>query len=219
MEGSATNTIRIVGNNNTITASSGLTAGNLNDGIFKIIGGDYISIEDFTLTENAANTVTDAGTNNMTEWGIALLYTSTTNGAQNNTVKGCTVDLNRTYQNTFGIYSNCNHSATAPTTAVPATSNAGSNSGLVIIANTITDVNIGIVVIGPTLAGAENDGITIGGSTVNGNTITNYGTTSSFSGYANVSGTVNGVLIRCSKTSPFLTIPSRVQMVVLQLVI
>ena len=198
-EGSATNTIRIIGNNNTITASAALTAGNLNDGIFKIIGGDYISIEDFTLTENAANTVTDAGTNNMTEWGIALLYTSTTNGAQNNTVKGCTIDLNRTYQNTFGIYSNCNHSATAPTAAVPATSNAGSNSGLVIIANTITDVNIGIVVIGPTLAGAENDGITIGGTTTNGNTITNYGTTSSFSGYANVSGTVNGVLIRCSK--------------------
>lgn len=197
-EGSATNTIRIVGNNNTITASAALTAGNLNDGIFKIIGGDFISLEDFSVTENAANTVTDAATNNMTEWGIAILNASTTNGSQNVTIKGCTIDLNRTYQNTFGIYNNCNHSATAPTTAVPATA-TGTSSGLTIIANNITDVNVGIVVIGPTPANAENDGITIGGSAVNGNTITNFGTTSTFSGFANVSGTVNGILLRCSK--------------------
>lgn len=209
-EGSSTNTIRIVGNGNTITASNALTSGSLSDAIFKIIGGDYITLEGFVMTENAANTTSVAGTNNMTEWGVALLYTTLTNGSQNNTIKGCTIDLDRTYQNTFGIYSNCNHSATAPTSAVPASSNAGGNNGLTIIGNTITDVNIGIVVLGPSPAGAEQDGLIIGGSLANANTITNYGNTGTFSGYANVSGTVNGILMRFVKniTVSFNTITS-----------
>ena len=198
-EGTATNTIKIIGNGNTITASSSLTSGALNDGLFKVIGGDYISIESFILTESASNTITDAGTNNMTEWGVAVLYASLTNGAHNVTIRDCTIDLDRTYQNTFGIYSNSNHSATAVTSAAPATSTDGNNSGLSIFLNSITDVNIGIVVIGSTLPGMENDGVIIGGSSNGANTITNYGTTNAFSGYANVSGTVNGILIRCSK--------------------
>ena len=198
-EGTATNTIKIIGNGNTITASSSLTPGALNDGLFKVIGGDYISIESFVLKEAASNTIIDAGTNNMTEWGVAVLYASPTNGSQNVTIRDCTIDLDRTYQNTFGIYSNSNHSATAVTSAAPATSTDGNNSGLSIFLNSITDVNIGIVVIGSTLAGMENDGVIIGGSSNGANTITNYGTTNAFSGYANVSGTVNGILIRCSK--------------------
>ena len=48
-EGTAINTIKIIGNGNTITASSSLTPGALNDGLFKAIGGDYISIESFVL--------------------------------------------------------------------------------------------------------------------------------------------------------------------------
>ena len=195
-EGTIVNTIRIVGNNNTITASNALTAGNLNDGIFKIIGGDYISIENFIMMENAANLTIDAATNNMTEWGVALLYLSVTNGSQNNTIKGCTIDLNRNYQNTFGIYSNSNHSATAVSTAVPPPTSSGGNSGLILTNNSITDVNIGIVAVGPTPATAENDGLTIGGSLATANTITNFGTTGTFSTFANVSGTVNGILIR-----------------------
>ena len=62
-EGTATNTIKIIGNGNTITASSSLTPGALNDGLFKVIGGDYISIESFVLKEAASNTIIDAGTN------------------------------------------------------------------------------------------------------------------------------------------------------------
>ena len=49
----------------------------------------------------------------MTEWGVALLYVTTTDGAQNNTITGNTIDLNRVYQNTFGIYSNSTHTQTA----------------------------------------------------------------------------------------------------------
>src|SRR5205085_4542432 len=37
--------VTIQGNGNTITASAALTAGNLNDGIFKLIGADFITID------------------------------------------------------------------------------------------------------------------------------------------------------------------------------
>lgn len=196
---SAANTITFQGNGNSVTSSTALTAGALNDGIFKLIGADWVTISGFTLLEDAANTTTTAASNNMTEWGIALLYVTTTDGAQNNTVSGNTIDLNRTYQNTFGIYANATHSATAVTTSATATGAAGGNSGLKIYGNTITDVNIGIVVVGPTAAADNNDGVEIGGSAPNANTITNFGTTGTFSSYANVSGTVNGILIRNSK--------------------
>ncbi|OYU96730.1 MAG: hypothetical protein CFE21_00130 [Bacteroidetes bacterium B1(2017)] len=194
----ATNKVVIDGAGSSITANASPTAGNLNDAIFKIIGSDYVIIKSFSMYENA-NTTTTAASNNMTEWGVALIYSSTTNGAQNCTIQGCTIDLNRTYQNSFGIYSNSTHSASAPTTSATATTTAGGNSGLTIIGNTITDVNQAISVVGPTAAADNNDGLTIGGSLANANTITNYGTTGTFSAYANVSGTVNGILVRNTK--------------------
>ncbi len=195
--GSAATPIIIQGNANTITASAALVAGDLNDAIFKLIGADYITITGFTMLENAANNITAAATNNMTEWGVALLYATPTNGAQNNTIQNSTIDLDRFYQNTFGIYSNSTHTATAVSTSATATSTAGGNSGLKIVNNTITDINIGIVVVGPTAAADHNDGLDIGGpGAPTGNMINNYGTTGTFSGYANVSGTVNGILVR-----------------------
>ena len=100
----------------------------LNDAIFKLIGADWITIHDFTMQENPANTVTTAASNNMTEWGVALFYATTTDGSQNNTISNNTISLNRTYQNTFGIYSNSTHTATAVTTSVTATGAAGGNS-------------------------------------------------------------------------------------------
>lgn len=197
---SAANPVAFNGGSNSITASNALTPGALNDGIFKIIGADNITLDSFTMLENAANTITVAGTNNMTEWGVALLYVTTTDGAQNVQISNCTIDLDRTYQNTFGIYSNSTHSATAVTTSATATTTAGGNSGLKIYANLIQDVNNGIVVIGPTAAADNNDNIDIGGaSAAFGNTISNFGTTGTFSGYANVSGTVNGILSRNAK--------------------
>ncbi|MBK9290016.1 MAG: hypothetical protein IPM52_00035 [Bacteroidetes bacterium] len=189
----------IQGNGNTITATSSLVTGQLNDAIFKIIGADWITITGFVMEENSANTTTTASSNNMTEWGVAVLYVSTTDNCQNITISNNTIDLNRTYQNTFGIYVNATHSNTAPTTSATATGTNGGNHNLVIKSNNITDVNQGIVVVGPTAAADMNNGVTIGGSTASdGNTITNFGTTRTFSGYANVSGTVNGILMRNS---------------------
>lgn len=202
LTGSAANPIIIkkdgAGVNPTLTASAGQTAGSLNDAIIKIIGADFVTIEGFNLQENAANTVTAAATNTMTEWGVALLYTTATDGAQNNTIKNCTITLNRVYQNTFGIYSNSTHTPTTVGTTATATGAAGGNSGLQILGNAISNVNIGIVVVGPTAAADHNDVLVIGG-VGNGNTITDFGTTGTFSTYANVSGTVNGILVRNTK--------------------
>ncbi|MBL0102452.1 MAG: hypothetical protein IPP51_00945 [Bacteroidetes bacterium] len=65
--------------------------------------------------------------------------------------------------------------------------------------NTISNVNFGICVIGPLAAADQNNGIDIGGTSAGqGNSITNWGTTSTFSGDVNVSGTMNGILIRNS---------------------
>ena len=118
---SAVNNITIQGSGSIITANAALTAGNLNDAIFKLIGADFITIQSFTMQENAGNTTILAASNNMTEWGVALLYATTTNGAQNITIQNNTIALNRTYQNTFGIYSNSTHTATAVTTSATAT--------------------------------------------------------------------------------------------------
>ncbi len=143
----STDPIVITGNGNTITASSSLTVGALNDAIFKVIGGDFVTIQGFTLTENVANTVTAAGTNTMTEWGVALLYATTTDGSQNCIIQNNTITLNRTYQNTFGVYVNATHSATAATTNATATGATGGNSGLKIVGNIISNVNNGILVV------------------------------------------------------------------------
>lgn len=197
---SAVNTVTIEGSGNTITASAALTVGALNDGIFKFIGSDFMTLQGFTMTENAANIITAAGTNTMTEWGVALLYASTTNGAQNITIQNNTIDLDRTYQNTFGIYSNSTHSATAVTTSATATTAAGGNDNIKVYTNIITDCNNGIVHVGPTAAADQNTATDIGGTTGGtGNTLTNIGTNGTFSGYANVSGTVNGILVRNSR--------------------
>jgi hypothetical protein len=200
--GSAGNTITFVksgaGANPEFTASPALTAGSLTDAIFKIVGGDFISIGGFTMLENTANTTIAAATNNMTEFGVALFYATATDGCQNVTIRNCTIDLTRAYQNTFGIYANSTHTATVVTTSATATGATGGNSNLTITGNTITDVNQAISVVGPTAAADQNDGLVIGGLGL-GNTITNYGTTGTFSAYANVSGTVNGILVRNTK--------------------
>jgi trimeric autotransporter adhesin len=129
------------------------------------------------MQENAANTTTAAATNNMTEWGVALLYATLTNGSQNNTIQGCTISLNRTYLNTCGIYSNTRHSAILVTAVAEVTSAAGANSNNKIYSNTISNVNLGIALIGAgTTLAAIDTGNDIGGtSATTGNTLTNWG--------------------------------------------
>jgi hypothetical protein len=178
--GTAANTITFqrngAGANPVITAGIQL-AGTNNDGIFKIIGGDYITIRDLTLQENAGNTVTAAGaTNTMTEWGVALLFANTTNGPNNNTIQNNSISLNRLYPNSFGIYSNLRHNATAPASGLDLTNTTGGQNK--VYSNAISNTNIPILFIGsgngPILAPGNDIG---GASALTANTLTNWGST------------------------------------------
>ncbi|CAM4410562.1 T9SS type A sorting domain-containing protein [Flavobacterium terrigena] len=195
-QGDATNTIIVEGSGSIITAALIGVNGNLYDAIFKLVGADYVTIRNFTMQENAGNTsLTTSATNRMTEWGVALLYLTTTNGAQNNTIQGNTISLNRLYRGSFGIYSNSTHAETTQGTNATATGATGSNTGLRILSNIISNVNMGIAVVGPTAAADHNQSLTIGGAGF-GNTITNFGTDVPFGTPVNVSGSSYGVLVR-----------------------
>ncbi len=112
------------------TFTAGLqVAGSISDGIFKIIGGDYITISNFTLQENAGNTVTVVNntTNTMTEFGIGLFpaATGTVDGAQNNTIQNNIISLNAVYGQSMGIFSTSRSKAAAIATTADATTSAG----------------------------------------------------------------------------------------------
>ncbi|MBF8457224.1 T9SS type A sorting domain-containing protein [Kaistella sp. G5-32] len=193
--GSAGNTITFVKNgagaNPTFTAFTPQASGSIVDAVFKIVGGDYITIDGFTLQENASNTTTTVGSNNMTEFGVALLYATSTNGAQFNTIQNCTISLNKTYTNTFGIYSNTTHTATSGTVTAEATSSAGANSNNKVYSNNISNTNYGIFFTGSgTIAASIDIGNDIGGNVaVTANTISNLGGLIAASGYSKLSAT------------------------------
>ena len=199
LAGSASNPIIINGNNNNITAPTPQGSGLRNDALIKLVGADWVTIQGFTLLENAANTTTAIASNNMTEWGIALLYGSTTNGAQNISIINNTIDLNRTYVNSVGIYSNSAHSASAPNISASATTVSGSNSNLTIHSNLITDVSLGISIVGATVSVNNfNTGIDIGGtSSITGNSIKAFGAAGGMTaGFVGLYGTiVTGIFV------------------------
>jgi hypothetical protein len=191
--------ILFIGNGNTITAPNPQALGSLVDGIFKLIGADFVTIEGFTMIENTLNTVATAASNNMTEFGVALFYVTTSNGSQSNTIKTNTISLNRNYQNTYGIYSNTRHTSTVIATVAEVTSAAGANSNNKVYTNAISNVKYGIVLIGSGLLGSAtvmDVGNDIGGpSLTTGNTITNWGAgvTTANSSYVSVTGSNCGI--------------------------
>jgi hypothetical protein len=143
------------------------------DGIVKIAGGDYITFDGFTLEENPGNTVVTTGaTNTMTEVGFGLFIGAATNGAQNNTIKNCTVTLNENYPNSIGVFSTS--ASVAAGTTLAATSSAGTNSFNTIVSNTISNVAYGVYLISqPITSTVFETGNVIGGaSPALGNTIT-----------------------------------------------
>jgi hypothetical protein len=152
------------GANPKITAPT-WTAGGNTDGIIKIVGGDYITFDGFTLEENPLNTVVTTGaTNTMTEIGIGLFLSAANNGAQNNTVKNCVISLNNSFPNSIGIFSTCASSST--NTNLSATSSAGTNSFNKIQSNSISNVAYGIYFITmPVTATVNETGNEIGGNT------------------------------------------------------
>ncbi len=65
------------------------------DGFIVLAGSDYITFDGIDLSEAAANTTTTT----VMEFGYGLFLASAANGSQNNTIKNCTITLNR-IQNT-----------------------------------------------------------------------------------------------------------------------
>lgn len=178
-EGSLGNTITFTksgsGSNPVFTAFTPQATGSIMDAVFKLVGADYVTIEKFTLQENASNATTTSGTNNMTEFGIGLFYTSITNGAQNNTIQNNTISLNRSYSNTFGIYATTRHSSTSGA-AADITGSTGANSNNKIYANAISNVNSGIAFSAVSSASNMDLNNDIGGSSSGtGNTISDWG--------------------------------------------
>ncbi|MEO6719009.1 MAG: hypothetical protein ABIN67_01545 [Ferruginibacter sp.] len=173
------------GSNPVITAYTGgigTPATAIQDGIWKLIGSDYVTIDGIDLADNPANT-----TNPSTmEYGYALYKASTSNGCQFVTIQNCVITLNKINSiagvlpmadGSTGILVTNALSNTATTSITPIAGGAHSNNKF--YTNTIQNCNTGIALIGYaaaspfTLADTNND---IGGSTaLTGNTILNYG--------------------------------------------
>ena len=173
---SATNNIIIEGSSSTITAFTPQVTGSAAssfDAIFKLVGTSWITIQAFTMQENAGNTIITPGTaNNMTEFGVLLVHSSATAGCQNNTIQNNIISLNQTYTNSVGILSTSSSSSVNAT--LDATSTAGTNSNNKIYGNTISAVAQGILFICPPVtATVFETGNDIGGSSLlTKNTIT-----------------------------------------------
>lgn len=193
-QGTAINTIVINGNGYTITAGN-QAVNSRNDAIFKLRGADYITLQNFTLVENPANTATAVNNNTMTEWGIALLYATQTNGAKNNTIQNNTISLNRAFSNSCGIYSSVKHSWSGnPNTAADITNVSGSNSDNKVYGNTISNVACPIIFAGSGTANYMDDGNDIGGSTsATGNNISNWGNNTAHNISTGLSNTIFGI--------------------------
>jgi|GEM_PF-1032067 len=127
------------GNNPSIRAAAG---GGTMDAIIVFNGSDYITFDGIDLLESGTN----ANTTTMMEWGFAILKTSPSNGAQNITIRNCTITLNKNNPDSKGIYS-ANHTV-ANFNAIPVNNITGTNSNLKIYNNVINNSYMGIHVSG-----------------------------------------------------------------------
>lgn len=172
------------GANPLITAYTGGT-GNVTtatpDGIWRLVGSDYVTIDGIDLAENAANVTASTAM----EYGFGLFKASATNGAQNNTIRNCTISLSiinnaswtTGYLGTTGIA--VHNALTTAASSVTVTSAAGTSSNNKFYTNTIQNCNTGIALVGYgasspfTLGDTNND---VGGSAPGtGNIIKNFG--------------------------------------------
>lgn len=152
------------------------------DGFIVLAGSDYITFDGINLQEAAANTTTTT----VMEFGYGLFLASASDGCQNNTIRNCSITLNRInntawtapgHNGTVGIAMvNALNTATGAVTITAAT---GSNSFNRFYSNTIQNCNAGIAITGYaapspfTLGDTNND---VGGaSAATGNTVLNYG--------------------------------------------
>lgn len=163
------------------TGGAGTPGSAVQDGIWRLIGCDYITIDGIDLfDQNTANPST-------MEFGYGLFKASATDGCQFNTIKNCTVTLNKVNNATGsgpavdgsrGI-DVVNALTGAHTTAVTVTSANGTHSNNNFYNNLVQNCNIGISMIGyaatTPFTNADQNNNVGGLSAVTGNTIVNYG--------------------------------------------
>jgi len=154
------------------------------DGMWSLTGSDYVTIDGINLLEAATNNTPALDM----EYGYGLFKASGTDGANNNTIKNCTITLNRDnntapatgpfFQGSIGIaVMDCSPVTATANTTVTASSGASSNNKF--YSNTIQNVNCGIAMTGytaPTPYTLGDTGNDIGGSAAGtGNSIINFG--------------------------------------------
>ena len=174
---SSTNTITFQksgsNSNPLITAQVGTTT--TTDGVWKIQGTDYVTIDGIDLQESSAN---NTDTKRM-EWGYALVKLSNStpfDGCQYVTIQNCKITLNKTNTSSVGIYLG-NHIATS-TNALTITATTDAHNNNKFYSNTITNVYTGFYIKGynassPYALYDHNN--EIGNTSTTGNIILNYG--------------------------------------------
>lgn len=182
---SAVNTVLFqktgAGANPKITAYTGTATPatfNAQDGVWWLIGADYITIDGIDIYDpNTTNPAT-------MEFGYGLYMQSGSNGCQNNTIKNCTVSLNRvnSVAGTGIVTGGCrgidivSASYTNNVTSLGATTAAGAHFNNKFYSNLIQNCQVGISITGNGSTSFPNLQTDIGGnSAVTGNTITNFG--------------------------------------------
>lgn len=150
-----TKTITIVKASGTVTLNAGIgtvtPASAAPDGILKLLGADYVTIDGLTFTDgNATNPAT-------MEFGVALFKRAAGDGCNNNTIQNCTFNMQRV-NNASGTTPMIegsvailviNSVATAATTSLTPTNGGtlatnGTNSGNKFYSNSINGGNYGI---------------------------------------------------------------------------
>lgn len=153
------------GANPLITAGTGTLS---DDAIIKLVGADYVTFDGIDVQDDAANN----NANKRMEYGFALRVASATDGAQNNTIKNCTITLIKANTNQcYGIAVQAKN-ATGTGTAQTNTT-TGSNKNNVFISNTLTNMATAFLVEGT--SAAQPDAANEVGQTGLGNTGTNLG--------------------------------------------
>ncbi|MCC7232989.1 MAG: fibronectin type III domain-containing protein, partial [Bacteroidia bacterium] len=130
------------------------------DGIFKLVGADYVTIDGIDLQENAANTTATA----QMEWGYALLKCSGNDGSNYNTIKNCVVTLNKANTGSKAIYSG-NHTAANTTaltyTGLAGTEDAARNGHNTFYGNTLQNTAYGINLNGNTALSPNGNNVSL----------------------------------------------------------
>jgi hypothetical protein len=163
------------------SGGAGTPNSTIQDGVLRLIGADYITIDGINITDN--NTANPA----TMEFGIGLFRANALNGCQYNTIQNCVITLSRE-NNVFGSgpawYGSrgidvVDATTNAHTTYLTISGANGTNSYNKFYSNVIQNCNTGISMVGyfDSFPFTNSDkGNDIGGlSAVTGNTIVNFG--------------------------------------------